>query len=92
MALARFHAVVSGDVQGVGFRAYVQYHASRLGVAGYARNEWDGSVEVIAEGERDALETMIDKLRKGPRGAAVNRVDVIWSEPTGEHRHFAVRY
>ncbi len=92
MALARFHAVVSGDVQGVGYRAYVQYHASRLGVSGYARNEWDGSVQVIAEGDRETLESIIEKLRKGPRGATVNRVDVIWSEPTGEFRYFAVRY
>ena len=92
MALAQFLAVVSGDVQAVGYRAYVQYHASRLGVTGYARNDWDGSVRVTAEGERGALETLIEKLHKGPRGAAVNRVDLVWSQPTGEFRSFAVRY
>jgi acylphosphatase len=85
-------AVVHGDVQGVGYRAYIQYHASRLGISGYARNEWDGTVEVIAEGERHALETLIEKLHKGPRGAFVDRVDLLWSEPTGEFKYFGVRY
>jgi acylphosphatase len=92
VALAQFLAIVSGDVHGVGYRAYAQYHASRLGIAGFARNEWDGTVKVTAEGDREKLEALIEKLQKGPRGAAVSRVDVVWSEPTGNYRHFAVRY
>ena len=92
MAVARFRAIISGEVQGIGYRAYVQYHASRLGASGFVRNDWDGTVEVVAEGQREALDTLIDKLHNGPRGASVSRVDLLWSEPNGEFRYFGVRY
>ncbi|TMG57453.1 MAG: acylphosphatase, partial [Chloroflexi bacterium] len=54
----RLHAVVRGDVQGVGFRYYVQRKARQLGLPGWVRNNDDGSVELVAEGERDALEQL----------------------------------
>jgi acylphosphatase len=50
----------------------------------------DGSVEVVAEGEKDKLTRLIDKLREGPRAARVERVDVEWGEPTGKHREFEI--
>ena len=63
----RLHVIVRGRVQGVGFRAFVVDSGLALGVTGWARNRWDGSVEVVAEGTRDALNTLLADLRRGPR-------------------------
>ena len=88
---ARFHAIVKGYVQGVGFRYYVLDAAVALGVNGWARNLWDGDVEVMAEGERDALVKLIAILRRGPRAAHVSGVDVEWGEYQGEFSSFNVK-
>ncbi len=81
--MERLHAVVSGHVQGVGFRYHVQSHAYRLHLRGWVRNNDDGTVEVVAEGERAELEQLRDVMRQGPRMARVERVDAEWSEATG---------
>lgn len=73
MAAARF--VVQGRVQGVGYRYFVLRHAEELGVAGYARNQPDGTVEVVAEGEDAALSTLELRLQEGPSFAHVSGVD-----------------
>jgi acylphosphatase len=88
---ARLHAIVRGYVQGVGFRYYVLDAAVALGVNGWVRNLWDGDVEVMAEGERDALERLLAVLRRGPRAAHVGGVDVEWGEFTGEFASFHVK-
>jgi acylphosphatase len=85
---ARFHAIIQGRVQGVGFRAFVVEKASELGLTGWVRNRWDGPVEVVAEGSRSDLEKLIAVLRRGPRMANVTAVDVDWEAPTGEFTHF----
>ncbi|MBC7251708.1 MAG: acylphosphatase [Anaerolineae bacterium] len=92
MAQERLHAIVHGIVQGVNFRYYTALEARRLGVVGYVRNQWDGTVEVVAEGERPLLEKLLLFLHQGPRWAVVERVDVQWQEATGEFRRFEVRY
>ncbi len=92
MAQERLHAIVHGIVQGVNFRYYTALEARRLGVVGYVRNQWDGTVEVVAEGERSLLEKLLLFLHQGPRWAVVERVDVQWQEATGEFRRFEVRY
>jgi acylphosphatase len=79
----RLHAVVHGDVQGVGFRYFVQRRAKQLGLAGWVRNNGDGTVELIAEGERDKLEELRRTVEEGPRMSRVDRVDVQWSSATG---------
>jgi acylphosphatase len=84
------HAVVHGDVQGVGFRYFVQRRAEEMGLAGWVRNRPDGSVEVLLEGSRSALARMLELLGKGPGIADVDRVDVEWGEETGL-KGFAVR-
>jgi len=84
----RLHAVVRGDVQGVGFRYYVQRKARQLGLPGWVRNNDDGSVELVAEGERDALEQLKRAVEEGPRGARVDRVDTQWSQGTGGLKAF----
>ena len=74
---------VTGLVQGVFFRAEAQQEASRLGVAGWVRNEPDGSVAARFEGEPDAVDAMVAWCREGPRRARVERVDVRSAEPSG---------
>lgn len=88
---ARLHALVEGRVQGVGFRAFVVQKAQELRLKGWARNRWDGSVEVLAEGERKALERLLAALQEGPRLSHVTRVQVEWGEATGEFHYFYVR-
>lgn len=79
----RLTALIAGDVQGVGFRAFIKRHALDLGLVGYAENLSDGRVEVVAEGDKDTLEMLLEKLHRGPAHAAVKHVDVSWGEVTG---------
>ncbi len=79
----RLVALVSGRVQGVGYRAFAQRKARELGLTGYAENLPDGRVEVVAEGEEDDLKRFLEFLKQGPRLAEVTSIDVTWSEPVG---------
>jgi acylphosphatase len=79
----RMTALVHGQVQGVGFRWFVRRVARSLGLAGYAVNRPDGTVEVVAEGPRDACDQLIDTLRGRGTPGRVDRVAVQWSSPTG---------
>jgi DNA ligase D-like protein (predicted 3'-phosphoesterase) len=83
-------ALVSGAVQGVGFRESTRRRARKLGLLGWVRNEDDGTVGVHAEGEPDAIEELVAFLRKGPRGADVREVEVEDVRVEG-HEQFAVR-
>jgi len=74
---------VTGLVQGVFFRATCQDQATRRGVAGWVRNEPDGSVRAYFEGPPDAVAAMVDWCLEGPRRAAVDRVEVTERDPTG---------
>jgi acylphosphatase len=86
----RRRVVVHGRVQGVFFRDTARRLAQQRGVAGWARNNWDGTVEAVFEGERDAVETLVAFCHEGPRGASVERVEVHEEEPEGL-RGFEVR-
>ena len=86
------HAVVYGRVQGVMYRDFAQRKARRLRLVGYVRNLADGSVEVVAQGTREALEAYAEKLRRGPLLAHVERVEVSWHEPTQAHPDFSIRW
>jgi acylphosphatase len=83
ITMERLHAVVRGDVQGVGFRYFVQRRAQQLGLHGWVRNNDDGSVELVAEGSRKELEQLRRAVEEGPRQARVDRVEARWSEATG---------
>jgi len=72
----------------VGYRYFAQRIAGELGLTGWARNRWDGTVEVVAEGEEQALKTFLDYLQEGPRMARVDRVDAEWQIATGEFQDF----
>jgi acylphosphatase len=73
--------VVRGRVQGVGFRWFVEREAHMLGIAGWVRNNPDGSVEVLAMGTRDQLSGLRSRLREGPRAARVDDVDEAEAKP-----------
>jgi len=89
---AAVHCVAYGRVQGVGFRFFVVDEAERLGLVGWVRNRPDGrSVELWAEGPRAALERLVERVRVGPPGAWVERVDCTWVELTGEYSEFIIR-
>jgi acylphosphatase len=88
---ARVHLLVSGRVQGVFFRGATVDEAARLGVAGWVRNLQDGRVEVLAEGERGALEALVAFCRRGPPAARVDRVEEAWSGFAGDLGAFATR-
>jgi acylphosphatase len=91
-AKRRLQAIVQGRVQGVSFRYYTQRQARELGLTGYVRNLWNGTVEVVAEGQRADVEELLAFLHVGPRAAFVTRVDTQWFAPTGEFDRFEVRY
>ena len=91
-APVRLHAVAHGMVQGVNFRAYTQREAARLRLTGWVRNQWNGTVETVAEGPRAALEEFERTLQRGPPAALVDAVDVTYSEATGEFGGFNIRY
>src|ERR1700693_3791098 len=73
--------VVRGRVQGVGFRWFVEREAHVLGIAGWVRNNADGSVEVLAMGSRDQLLGLRSRLRAGPRAARVDHVEKVKPKP-----------
>lgn len=82
--------MVSGRVQGVGFRYFTQDTARREGVTGWVRNLPDGRVEALAEGDAEALTRLERALRTGPRGARVDRLYVDDEDPTGKYTTFSV--
>ena len=90
MIVARRY-VIGGRVQGVGFRYFTEAAAAREGILGWVRNSPDGRVEVVAEGDADALERFERSLRQGPRGARVGRVDVDDMTPTGRETGFTIK-
>lgn len=90
--MERVNIRVYGDVQGVGFRFTAIEVARDLGLTGWAKNNTDGSVEIVAEGPKERLENLISWAKKGPPLAGVEKVDVEWEEATGEFDDFTVRY
>jgi len=88
----RLEAEITGQVQGVLFRAKTQAFAQRLGLVGWVQNEDDGSVFVVAEGEEERLKKLLEFLRTGPDHAQVEKVEVSWADPIGEFREFEIRY
>jgi acylphosphatase len=90
--MASLRARVSGRVQGVFFRAFVESHALELRLTGYVRNLPDGTVEAVAEGERQRLKKLLEYLGKGPPPARVAEVRTEWSEYRGIFKDFRVMY
>ena len=82
--------IVRGRVQGVGFRWFVEREAGTLGVAGWVRNNFDGSVEVLATGSREQLNQLRRKLQEGPRAARVDDVDETEARPVEGLKTFRI--
>lgn len=86
----RLHAHVYGRVQGVSFRYYTQLRARELGLTGWVRNRPDGSVEVVAEGSKRDLESLLYFLHQGPTAARVTEVEAQWFTAHDEFDEFNV--
>jgi acylphosphatase len=86
----RFHAQVSGHVQGVNFRYYTRLTAKEIGLTGWVRNRSDGTVEVVAEGTRQQLEKLLRFLNTGPASAKVSQIQTDWLSATGEFADFQI--
>jgi acylphosphatase len=91
-ARASLHALVRGSVQGVFYRMFVVREAQSLGLCGTVRNLPDGRVEAIAEGEKQMLDRLILRLRKGPPSAEVHEVQVDWDEYHHDYDDFQIDY
>jgi len=90
--LVRAHVWVKGRVQGVGFRAHVEYRARQIGgLTGWVRNVGYDTVEAIAEGNRDNVERLIEEMKQGPRASRVDESKVEWEAPTGEFDRFGAK-
>lgn len=87
---ARLEATVRGRVQGVGFRIFVAHRAAALGLTGWVRNGSNSSVECVAEGRREDLESLLAALELGPAGARVESVSRTWGSATGSFDRFAI--
>lgn len=88
----RVHLVISGRVQGVFFRAHTKEQADLLGITGWVKNLDTGQVEVVAEGESNAIDRFVDWCRQGPRLASVSRVEIADEPPEGNFSSFSIRY
>lgn len=89
--LARLHIWVTGRVQGVGFRAFVQHTAHSLGLNGWVRNVGYDHVETVVEGAPSVLERFADIVRAGPGGSRVDDCRMEWETAAGEFTRFEVR-
>jgi acylphosphatase len=88
----RAHAIISGRVQGVFFRANTVRAAERHGVSGWVRNRRDGTVEAIFEGEAASVEGVLKWCGKGDPPSAVKEVHIKWEDYSGEYVGFSIAY
>jgi acylphosphatase len=92
MQKGRVHLIIHGYVQGVFFRASTRDKAVSLGMKGWVRNLYDGSVEAVFEGDIEKLYEAVQWCYHGPPGARVNKIDEKWSDYIAEYSSFDVRY
>jgi acylphosphatase len=82
---------VLGTVQGVGFRFYIRKVAAGLSIAGWVRNEADGTVTIVAEGPVEELNKLLEAVREGPAASDVDDVEVSWTTAFGDFEGFHVK-
>ncbi len=87
----QYYILISGKVQGVGFRNFTQQNAKKLGVQGYAMNLSNGKVEVVAEGNQTQLNALVKLLKQGPRFARVDALNIDERAVTGKYETFGIR-
>ncbi len=83
---------IYGQVQGVNFRWQIRLEAEKLGLAGWVRNEDDGTVAVVAEGQKPALQNLINFCYNGVKYARVEKIESSWREATGNFSDFSIEY
>ena len=86
----RLHAFVQGRVQGVGFRFFIYQTGLNLQLYGWVRNRINGKVEILAEGSREKLDTLLKETRKGPQMAQIVKVDVEWQKSQNDLPPFTI--
>ncbi len=91
MGIERHHFIISGRVQGVGYRYSAHNYAQDLDLVGWVKNRIDGKVEMIAEGDKIILEQLLTWLKQGPRFADVTNIEVTQQSATGEFTDFNIR-
>lgn len=91
MDIKRAKFLISGLVQGVGFRYFAYRTALSLGLQGFAENRYDGSVEIIAEGHSEKIDEFKSRLKEGPGRARVDNILAEYCSPTGEFSGFTIR-
>lgn len=89
---ARAYLIISGRVQGVFFRAETQKAAQRIGVRGWVRNQPDGTVAAVAEGDKQLVDQLLEWCWQGSPMSSVSDVRVAWESPTGEFDDFNITY
>lgn len=87
----RVHMWVKGRVQGVGFRAHVEYHALQIGVLGWVRNLGSDTVETVAEGTPEQIDQFVEMVKTGPRHSRVDEAKMEYEQPTGHLSGFTVK-
>lgn len=87
----RAQIIVTGLVQGVGFRYFIYKRAIELGLRGFVKNNFDGNVEIVVEGEKDKIHLLIEHAKIGPRSAYVKDVKVTWDEDKNEFKDFQIK-
>ena len=90
IAMFEIQCSVSGRVQNVAYRAYVQDSATTLGISGWVRNEPNGTVAVVAQADRDTLKDFIEYLHEGSLRAVVESVAVEWTSPDARFDDFSI--
>jgi acylphosphatase len=88
---ARLHICVTGRVQSVGFRIFVQQSGNMFGLVGWVHNRGYDQVETLAEGHRDILQQFLEVVKTGPRASRIDESREEWETPTGEFERFEVR-
>lgn len=83
--------VVSGEVQGVGYRYFIARAASELELNGYAINLYNGNVEIFAEGRKEFLEELVKRAKKGPPHGSVEKAEIDWLVFKNKYNNFEIR-
>ncbi|NLZ43335.1 MAG: acylphosphatase [Clostridia bacterium] len=90
--MVRYHIIVHGRVQGVGFRYYVQEKAYLYGIRGWVKNRFDGTVEIEAEGEEENFRLFLESVREGPRFAYVENLEINKMADLKNYERFAITF
>ena len=88
--MKRINAIIHGIVQHVGFRNFIRKNAVKLGITGWVKNNFDGTVEALFEGDENLVSEIIEKCKKGPLLAIVDKVEVREEEPRKEFDEFHI--